>query len=442
MKKNDLINVKCEYLSYDCKGVCKGSNNAFYIPFLLPDEEARIRVTNISGKTVYGQIDTIIKESSDRKVPRCKSYMKCGSCQLMHYDYSKQLEFKKNNVYLDFKKEGINVTVSDTLGMKNPYNYRNKVIASFGIKNKEIIYGLYEERSHNIIDNKDCMIQNENLNKILLSIKELMKKLKIYPVGSNRGVIRHVLLRIGLKTNEVMVVFVTNSDIFPGRNELTKQLVDKHKDIKTVIQNTNSRITSIVLGDKERILFGPGFIFDELLGIRFKISAKSFYQVNPVQTEVLYREAIKLADLKKTDVVLDAYCGIGTISLAVSDKCRKVIGVEIVKEAICDAINNAKINKIENAKFYCDDAKRFMQNLNEKIDCLILDPPRSGCGEDFIKSLVKLRPQRIVYVSCNSETQAKDIKGLVDYYKIIKVQPVDMFAFTSHVENIVLFTKV
>lgn len=439
MKKNDLVKVKCEYLSYDCKGVCKGENNAFYVPFLLPGDEAQIKVNNVSGKTVYGEIELIITPSPDRINPKCNSYMKCGSCQLMHYNYFKQLEYKKNNVYLDFKKENLKVFVNDTIGMSNPYNYRNKVIASFGMRNKEIIYGMFEEGTHNIISNNNCMIQDDILNKILASLKDLMSKMKIYPEGYNKGVLRHVLLRRGFKTNEVMVVFVTNSDMFPGRNDLVKQLVSKHKEIKTVVQNTNSRITPIVLGDKERVLYGSGFIFDELLGIRFKISPKSFYQVNPIQTEVLYSEAIKLADLKKTDVVLDAYCGVGTISLAVSSKCKRVIGVEIVKEAINDAINNAKNNKIENARFFCEDAKKFMRNLNEKIDCLIVDPPRSGCEEDFIKSVINLKPKKIVYVSCNPVTQARDISNLVGY-KIEKVQPVDMFPFTNHVECIVCLT--
>ncbi len=436
MKKNDFLDLKCTYLSTDAKGVCKCADFCFYVDYLLPNEEANCQVEGIKGKTVYAKVLDITKPSIDRVNVNCSSYTKCGSCKLMHLEYKKQLEFKKNNIHLLFKNKGININVSDCIGMENPYNYRNKVIASISYENKKIVYGMYEEASHEVVYNKNCLIQNKLLNEILISIKEELDKLKIKPEGFG-GVLRHVMLRIGINTNEVLVVFVTNNELFPGRNELVKSLTKKHKEIKTIIQNTNPRNTSVVFGNKDRVLFGVGYITDKLLGISYKISHRSFYQVNPIQTEKLYSKAIEMAHLNKNDIVLDCYSGIGTISLSLADKVKKVIGVEIVKEAVNDAISNAKYNNINNARFYLDDCKKFMNNYHEKIDCLFVDPPRSGCEIEFINSVRRLKPNRIIYISCNPITQVDDISKLIDLYDVKECHPVDQFPHTIHTENIV-----
>ena len=437
MKKNDYVDLKCSYLSNDAKGVCKTNDFCFYVDYLLPNETCNALVEGINGKTVYARIVDLMDKSNDRINVKCNSYMKCGSCKLLHLKYDKQLEFKKNNIKEYFKKIGVNTKINDVIGMNEPFNYRNKVIASISYNNKKIVYGMYEENSHEVVYNKDCLIQNKTLNNILVTIKEELDKLKIKPEGFG-GVLRHVMLRIGIKTNEVLVVFVTNNDIFPARNELVKALVSKHKEIKTIIQNTNPRNTSIVFGNKDRILYGPGFITDILLNNKYKISHKSFYQVNPVQTEKLYSKAIELAKLNKDDIVLDCYSGIGTISLSMAKSVKQVIGVEIVKEAVNDAIGNAKYNNINNVRFYLDDCKKFMNNYNSKIDCLFVDPPRSGLDQEFIKSVRRLKPKKIVYISCNPITQVEDICRLFDLYDVIEVTPVDMFPHTIHVENVAL----
>jgi 23S rRNA (uracil1939-C5)-methyltransferase len=436
MKKNDYVDLKCNYISNDAKGVCKTNDFCFYVDYLLPSEEANCQVMGINGKTIYAKIMDITKKAPDRVNVNCNSYTKCGGCKLMHLDYNKQLDFKKNNVITYFKNKGIKIDVKSIIGMDNPYNYRNKVVASVSLENKKIVYGMYEENSHDVIYNKSCLIQNKILNDILISIKEELDKLKIKPEGFG-GVLRHIMLRIGIKTNEVLVVFVTNSEMFPGRNDLVKNLTKKHKEIKTIIQNTNPRKTPIVFGNKDRILYGPGFITDKLLGISYKISHKSFYQVNPIQTEKLYSKAIEIANLSSNDTVLDCYSGIGTISLSVAKKVKKVLGVEIVKEAVNDAINNAKHNNINNARFYLDDCKKFMINYHDKIDCLFVDPPRSGCDNEFINAVKRLKPKRIIYISCNPITQADDIFKLIDLYEIKDCISFDMFPHTVHVENIV-----
>ena len=436
MKKNDYVDLTCTYLSSDAKGVCKTNDFCFYVDYLLPKEKANCIVEGINGKTVYARLIDLMDKSVDRVDVKCNSYTKCGSCKLMHLNYLKQLDFKKNNIHLLFKNKGINLNIKDCVGMDNPYNYRNKVIASISLDKNKIVYGMYEENSHEVTYNKNCLIQNKLLNEILVSIKEELDKLKIKPEGFG-GVLRHIMLRVGVNTKEVLVVFVTNNELFPGRNELVKALMKKHKEIKTIIQNTNPRHTSIVFGNKDRILYGPGFITDKLLGLSYKISHKSFYQVNPIQTEKLYSKAIEMANLSKNDIVLDCYSGIGTISLSLAKNVKQVIGVEIIKEAVNDAINNAKHNNINNARFYLDDCKKFMMNYSGKIDCLFVDPPRSGLDNEFINAVKRLKPNRLIYISCNPNTQVEDIYKLIDLYEIKDCYAFDMFPHTVHVENVI-----
>ena len=440
MKKNEIIEVTCEYLGTDGKGLCKYNKCTVFVPFLLKGERAKVIITDVKGNNIYANIKEILEKSENRCSERCSSYYRCGSCNLRHLTYDEELKFKQNNVYLAYKNDGIKVKVEPTVKMDDPSNYRYKVIASFGLKKNDIVYGLYEEGTHNIIGNNDCPIQSHELNEVLKSIKKTMIKLHMVPFNeyNNRGSLRHVLLRMGRKTNEIMVVFVTVSEMFHGRNELVKELIKIHPNIKTIVQNINPRRTSVVLGDKERVLYGDGYIFDDLLGIKFKISPKSFFQVNPIQTEVLYQEALNCAELSKNDIVLDAYCGTGTISLAASKNAKMVYGVEIVKDAISDAISNAKENNIRNAFFKCDDAKKYMQTFDKKIDCLIVDPPRKGCDKEFINAVLKLEPKKIIYVSCDPFTQARDVKLLMEKYNIRLVKPVDMFPRTLHVETVCL----
>lgn len=370
---------------------------------------------------------------------KCGSYGRCGACQMLSCSYPEQLARKKAFVEDAFRAKGIRIKVNDVAGMADPYNYRNKVITYVSSDKGRIRLGMYEESSHKVVPVQDCALQNGTLNTILNSIREELDRLKIRADGYG-GVLKNILLRIGVKTGQVLVVFVTSEEMFHGRNDLVKRLTARHPEIRTIIQNINPRNTSVVLGDRERVLYGTGFICDRLFGNSFKISAKSFYQVNAEQMEVLYSTALGLAGIKDTDIVLDAYCGIGTIGITAASKAGKVIGVEVNRDAVMDAISNSKYNHIDNTRFYCDDAGRFMSCFDGHVDVLVIDPPRSGCDAAFIKAIKELQPRKIVYISCNPVTQADDISRLTGIYKVSEAYPVDMFPHTSHIENVVLLS--
>lgn len=380
-------------------------------------------------------------EEKYRVKPPCPYYDKCGGCQIQHMSYEGQSKFKQAKVQ---ELLGSFCKVNDILTMEDPYYYRNKVHSTFSYNKKgEIIAGIYRENTHDVINIDKCMIQDSKADEIIGTIKDFMKsfKMKPYDEDTGEGFLRHVLIKRGFSTGQVMVVLVVSSKIFPGKNNYIKALVKKHPEISTIIMNINNRKTSVVLGNEEAILYGKGYIEDILCGVKFQISAKSFYQVNPIQTEILYNKAIEMAKLKGNETVIDAYCGIGTIGLIVSSKVKNVIGVEVNNDAVKDAIRNAKQNNIKNAYFYNDDAGDFMVELaseNKKIDLVIMDPPRSGSDEKFLSSLVKLSPEKVVYISCNPETQKRDLEYLVKKgYKVREIQPVDMFPQTTHVECVV-----
>lgn len=371
----------------------------------------------------------------------CPAAGKCGACALLDVPYSEQLERKRLEVERLLHERGLRSTVHPAVGMEHPFNYRNKVIANISMKGGKISYGMYEESTHRVVYAPNCLLQNTVLNAILAGLKEEMDKLHIQAYGFG-GVLKQVLLRIGVSTGQVLVVFVTSQDLFPGRAELIKRITARFKEIRSIVQNTNFRDTSVVLGDREKVLYGPGFIVDDILGVRFKISARSFYQVNPLQTAVLYSKAISLAGITASDRVLDAYCGIGTIGLcAAAQTGCKVVGVEINRDAVRDAIANAKHGRIDTARFYCADVKQFMTDFDSPVDVLVLDPPRDGCDAAFIQSVRKLSPARIVYISCNPATQARDVAALSSLYNVGDSWPVDMFPHTSHIENIISLYK-
>lgn len=369
----------------------------------------------------------------------CKSYSRCGACSLLTMDYGRQLERKRLAVCDAFDACGLRLDVDPVEGMEVPYHYRNKVISYVTMQGTRTVCGLYEEYSHKVVYTPGCLLQNETLNAVLAGIENELNRLKIRP-ESHGGVLKNVLLRIGVSTGQVMVVFVTSDDMFHGRKELVSRLVAAFPQISTVIQNINPRHTSVVLGPKERVLYGSGSIYDDLMGNRFKISSRSFYQINPEQTAKLYSKAISLASLHRGDVLMDAFCGIGTIGLSAASSAGNVIGVEINDMAVRDAIANARANKIPNARFYTADVSMFMRDFDLPVDVLILDPPRSGCDEEFLRSVLKMAPRRIVYISCNPQTQARDIAFLKRQYIPGGAYPFDMFPHTSHIENIVPLT--
>lgn len=375
----------------------------------------------------------------------CPVQKKCGGCQLLETPYKQQLKIKQRQVEKLLKPFG---GVCPIIGMENPYYYRNKVHAVFGrTRTGEIISGTYQENTHKIILVEQCLIEDQKSAEIIRSIRGLLKsfKIKIYDEDTDYGLLRHVLVRRGFQSGQIMVVLVLRSPILPSKNNFVAALRRLHPDITTIILNVNDKRTSMVLGEKEKVLYGPGYIEDTLLGKTFRISAKSFYQVNPVQTEILYQTAIDYAHLTGKERILDAYCGIGTIGLIAASKAKEVIGVELNGDAVRDARINARRNAITNAQFYKADAGKFMTDLAEQnvgVDVVFMDPPRAGSDEAFLSSVVKLHPSKVVYISCNPETLARDLKYLTaNGYNVEKIQPTDMFCFTSHVETVCLLTR-
>lgn len=375
----------------------------------------------------------------------CKYAKKCGACQLSNLSYEEQLSYKMANEIKLLKRFH---KVEEIIGMENPYNYRNKSQYAFGTYRGKMVAGVYQSSTHNIIDIEKCLLTDERADEIFTVVKKLLKnfKLKPYDEKSGTGFLRHLLVKTGFKSGETMVVLVTGTSQFPKKRSFVNALVKNCPYITTVVQNVNSKFTSMVLGDKSEVLFGDGKITETLCGMKFRISPKAFYQINPIQTEVLYNKAIEFADFQGTERIIDAYCGTGTIGLIASKYVKEVIGVEINKDAVKDAKENAKLNQVTNIKFVAEDAGKFMVSLAEqceRIDTVIMDPARAGADIPFLSSLVKLEPKKVVYVSCNPETLARDLTYLVkNGYKVKKIQPVDMFPHTAHIENVVLLSKV
>lgn len=439
-----ILTGKCVDYTFDGKGIIKNNSKVIFVDGVIMGEEVEIEIVHESKNQTLGKLNKIIKSSPYRINPFCSLAKDCGGCALQHLQYVKQLEFKTNHVQDCINKfSNLDLKVNKCIGMEVPFNYRNKSQVPFSMEGKKIKYGFYKQNTHKIIQMDTCAIQTKDADDILKVIKDLMSKyhLSAYEEDKRKGIFRHVLIKKGFSTDQIMVVLITNVNSFPNRKDFVKDLVKAFPNIKTVVQNINTRDTNVILGEKENILYGSGYIEDILLGIKFKISSKSFYQVNPIQTAVLYSKAIELAQLSKTDRILDTYCGIGTIGLIASKHVNEVIGVEIVKDAIKDAKSNAKLNNINNANFVLADAGDFMVDLaktSEKMDVVFVDPPRKGCDERFLSSIMKLAPKKIVYISCNPSTLARDLGILKEKYDVKEIQPVDMFPHTYHVETIAL----
>lgn len=381
----------------------------------------------------------------EEKVTKCSVSKKCGSCQYQGVPYKEQLAAKQKRMK---KLLGKFANVKPIIGMDDPFYYRNKVHAVFDRDKKgNIICGTYEAKTHKVVPIEECMIEDKISQEIIRTIRDMLKsfRIKTYDEDTGYGLLRHVLVRRGFSTDEIMVVLVIGSPIFPSKNNFVKALRKKYPQITTVVLNVNDKKTSMVLGERDIVIYGKGYIQDTLCGCTFRISPQSFYQVNPVQTEILYKTAIEYAGLGRKETVIDAYCGIGTIGLVAAKRAKNVIGVELNPDAVRDARINARENKITNARFYQGDAGEFMENMaenGEHADVVFMDPPRTGSDKKFMSSVVKLNPSRIVYISCGPETLARDLEYLTKHgYDVRKIQPVDMFSFTDHCENICLLTK-
>ena len=441
MKKEVIVTI--DHLTNDGVGVAKIEKKPLYVKNCFPLEKLKVCIDFEGKRNIYGHIQHCIEAIGNRVQPICSVYEQCGGCQLSFMNYQAQLQFKQSIVKRIFQDAGFDqIMVHSCIGMENPYAYRNKVQTPIQLKNKKIVAGFYKENTHDLIAFDYCHVQSKESNFIIQSVILAMEENKIPPYNEDKqtGVIRHLLIRQSKK--EWMLVLVTAMDSFPGRNNFIQSIKKRIPYLTTIVQNINPRKTNVILGQKERILYGKGYIVDTLLSLSYKISPKSFYQINKIQTEKLYQKAIELAQLSKNDIILDAYCGIGTIGLSASKYVKKVIGVEIVKEAILDAINNEKNNGIKNCHFYCEDASKFIVEEATRFDIVFVDPPRKGCDRIFLDSLIQKKVNKIIYISCNPATQARDIAYLNQHgYTFNEVYPFDMFPQTYHVESIALLSK-
>lgn len=399
----------------------------------------------VSGKVSRGAVKNEAGKPSGKSVSPCPVSGQCGGCCYLNLSYEKQLEKKERQVK-DLLKPF--TSLEPIVGMENPYHYRNKVHAVFDHDRKgQAISGVYKAGTHQVVPVESCLIEDEKADAMIASIRGLLKsfKIKTYDEDTGYGLLRHVVVRRGFTSGEIMVVLVTASPIMPSKNNFVAALRKLHPEITTIVQNVNDRATSMVLGDKEKVLYGRGYIEDTLCGLVFRISSKSFYQINPVQTEKLYRKALEYAGLTGEEMVIDAYCGIGTIGLTAARSAGKVIGVELNADAVRDAVSNAKRNEVRNAQFYQGDAGEFMRKMADagaKADVVFMDPPRSGSTEEFIKAAAGVGADRIVYISCNPETQARDLKWFEKLgYRVKKGAAFDLFPWTEHVETVCLLSN-
>ena len=441
--------VGCKGLDEFGKGKIVFNNKPFSVPYMLPGEKGEIELV-FKAKETTAKLVSLDKKSELREDAECPVYEACGGCQLLHMQYAAQLDWKQQKIKELFPEEEEQGIISPIIGMEEPYHYRHKIYASFANGKKgDILAGIYEENSHRVVKTKQCRIQHSLANEIISYVADLMKKRQIpaYNEDQKTGILRHVYIRIGKNTGQVMVVLVTGSKEFREKNIFVDGLRKQFPQITTIIHNVNSAKTSMVLGKKETVLYGDGTIEDELCNLKFDISSQSFYQVNPEQTEKLYTTAVEFAGLTGKETVLDAYCGIGTISMVAAKHAKEVLGVELNEAAIQDAKKNAKKNNCTNVRFIAADAGEYMVQTAKnpetvKPDVVFMDPPRSGSDANFLNSVAKLAPKKIVYISCNPNTQKTDIDMLKKKgYRVERMQAVDCFCHTRHVENVALLVR-
>lgn len=448
LNKNQKYTIEITGLTHEGQGVGNIDGFVVFVDGALPEETVEVLIVKVTKSYAVGKLLEIKKTSAHRVEPFCKVYKRCGGCSMQHLDYEEQLKLKADVIVQNLKRLGgidmDRVKVHPAIGMEQPFQYRNKVQYPVGVQNGEVKIGFFANRSHDIIDSDECEIQPAESNSIREIIRNFAQNssISIYDEASGKGLLRHVMVRKGFTTNELMVVLVLNGRKLPNAKDLVSQLTQAFSTIKSIYINVNTKKTNIILGNESILLFGQKYISDYIGKYKFNISPLSFFQVNPIQTEKLYSKALEFAALTGGENVFDLYCGIGTISLFLSEKAGKVIGVEVVPEAIADAKENARINGVDNAEFYVGEAEKVIPELYNKgmrADVVVLDPPRKGCDQVLLDTLVEMKPERIVYVSCNPATLARDVGFLSkNGFELKEVQGVDMFPWTNHTETVCL----
>lgn len=449
VEKGKIYEIKINGLGHSGEGVGRYEEFTVFVPYALPNEIVTAEITEVKKSYAKGKLVKIIEQSPDRSAAKCPLYEECGGCQLQHLSYAAQLKAKKRQVADAVARIGgqKDIEIKETIGALHPWNYRNKMQFPVGRQGSHIVVGCYAQGSHKIINTESCFIQNEANNIIAREVRAIIKRLSLSPYDekTGKGLIRHIIGRVSIVSGEVMVVIVTNGDVLPKQAKLIKEIRDNVEGVVSIMQNINKKRTNVIMGDKTIKLWGREYITDKLGDFVFNISARSFFQVNTVQAEVLYNKAVEYAELTGKETVIDAYCGTGTITLFLAKKAKKVYGIEIIAQAIADAKQNAVRNNIKNTEFITGDAVEIMPKLYEKgiiSDVIVVDPPRAGCDKIVLETFAKMQPKRIVYVSCNPASLARDIAIMEELgYKAIKIQPVDMFAQTGHVETVCLMSR-
>ena len=427
---------------FEGEGIAKIDNFTIFIPNTIKGERVRIMIVKVLSSHAFGKLIEILKASPVRETEDCQTYKRCGGCQLRHIKYEETLKIKQNAVQsLVNKTLKQKIEVEETLGMENPYYYRNKAQYPLGInKEGKPVMGVFANRTHEIIPIQNCLIQNKQAEEVAKFIFDFIvkNKVSIYDEKKQKGLMRHIVTKIGIKTEEIMCILVINGNQIPQEKELINQVIMHFPNVKTIVKNINKQNTNVILGKENIPIYGDGFIKDKLGEFVFKISPLSFYQVNPIQAQRLYQIGVDAAQITKQDIVFDLYCGIGTISLFMAPFAKSVYGIELVEEAVYAARENALINKIDNAQFIAGDVEKILDDLinKQKIipDIVMVDPPRKGLDRKSVDNILRISPKRLVYISCNPATLVRDLSALEVLYDIKRLKPVDMFPFTSHVE--------
>lgn len=444
VQKNQKLEVLFEDLTHEGLGVAKVEGYPLFVENALPGEHAEIKVVKLKKGYGFAKLIRTIKGSQSRIDPPCPLFTQCGGCQIQHMTYESQLQFKQKQVQEVLARIGHldKVKVLSVLGMEDPWRYRNKAQVPIGEESGGLVAGFYQKRSHEIINMETCLIQSTDNDEIVQGVKNIAQKygIRAYDEKKHKGTLRHIMTRFGRHTKDVMVVLITKNESLPNKTNIIKEIAEKFPQVKSIIQNINAKRTNVIFGDHTKVLYGDEYLYDFIGDIKFAISARSFYQVNPEQTKVLYNKALEYAALTGKETVIDAYCGIGTISLFLAQKAKKVYGVEIVPEAIEDANRNKNLNNVTNVEFEVGEAENVIPDWYKrgiKADVLVVDPPRKGCDESLLETIIEMKPKRVVYVSCNPATLARDLRILEQGgYKTLEVQPVDMFPHTTHVEAV------